>query len=321
MMMILTVAAAAIAVGALAASVTIALRGNPTSAAEDRLALMATAKRSAGLEVATNTSSTLLMNEPTKNWLNEILAEMPGLGTYIQQANASITPLQFVSLCVGLCVVGFLATAVAPVPLLLAPLSGLLLASIPLAWLMMKRKRRLHKFGMQMPEALELLSRSLKAGHSLGSGFGLIAKELDAPISVEFARAFEEQNLGVSLEDAIEGMTKRIPNLDLRFFATAIILQRTTGGDLAEILEKISSLIRERIKIYGQVQALTGEGRLSGIVLLALPPVLFIVMLYLNADYSMMLFTNALGRKMALGALVMQIIGALVIRKIVTIRV
>ncbi len=113
------------------------------------------------------------------------------------------------------------------------------------------------------------------AGHSLASGFHLVAEEMPAPIGDEFQRVFEEQNLGIPMDDALNALTDRVPNLDLRFFVTAVILQRQTGGDLAEILDKIGDLIRERFQIWGQVQALTGEGRLSGIVLLALPPVLF----------------------------------------------
>jgi tight adherence protein B len=144
---------------------------------------------------------------------------------------------------------------------------------------------------------------------------------MGAPIASEFERCYEAQNLGVPLEEAIEEMTNRVPNLDLRFFATAVILQRQTGGDLAEILDKIGHLVRERFVIWGQIQALTGEGRLSGIVLLALPPALFVVMWYLNPGYSMVLFTDPMGHQMLAGAIIMQIIGALVIRKIVNIKV
>jgi tight adherence protein B len=116
-------------------------------------------------------------------------------------------------------------------------------------------------------------------------------------------------------------MTERVPNLDLRFFATAVILQRQTGGDLAEILDKIGHLVRERFQIYGAIQALTGEGRLSGIVLLALPPILFIVMYRLNPDYVMVLFTDEIGKLMLTGAVFMQLAGAFVIKKIVNIKV
>ena len=134
-------------------------------------------------------------------------------------------------------------------------------------------------------------------------------------------KVFDEQNLGIPLEEALEGMTERVPNLDLRFFATAVILQRQTGGDLAEILDKIGHLVRERFQIFGQIQALTGEGRLSGIVLLALPPILFVVMYRLNPDYVMVLFTDEIGKLMLTGAVFMQLAGAFVIKKIINIKV
>jgi tight adherence protein B len=196
-----------------------------------------------------------------------------------------------------------------------------MLALLPFAWLMLRRRSRLRKFAAQLPDALELISRALRAGHSLGSGFSLVAEEMRPPISKEFQRTFEEQNLGVSLEDALQAFTDRMPNLDLRFFATAVVLQRQTGGDLAEILDKIGYLVRERFKIFGTVQALTGEGRLSGIVLLALPPALFLAVYKLNPDYVMPLFTDPMGRQMLMGGVVMQLLGAIVIKKIISIKV
>ena len=188
-------------------------------------------------------------------------------------------------------------------------------------WLLFRRKRRMKKFAAQLPEALELIARALRAGHSLAAGFSLVGNEMSEPIGGEFSRTFEEQNLGKALEEALNDLVKRVPNLDLKFFATAIILQRQTGGDLAEILDKIGHLIRERFKIWGQVQALTGEGRLSGIVLLALPPALFVVVYRMNPDYLMLLFTDPMGKKMLVGGIVSQLLGALLIRKIVNIRV
>ena len=123
------------------------------------------------------------------------------------------------------------------------------------------------------------------------------------------------------MAESLKAMTERIPSLDLRFFATAVILQRQTGGDLAEILDKISSLTRQRFQIKGQIQALTGEGRISGIVLLGLPPVLFLVMLYLNYDYVMVLFNDPLGQKMLIAGIILQLIGAAAIKKIINIKV
>ena len=204
---------------------------------------------------------------------------------------------------------------------LLALCTGATLTSLPILWLMFTRNRRFKAFAKQLPAALELISRALRAGHSLQAGFNLAGEEMTDPLGSEFARVFEEQNLGVPLEEAMEAMTERVPNLDLKFFATAVVLQRQTGGDLAEILDKIGTLVRERFKIYGQIQALTGEGRLSGIVLLALPPVLFLVMLRLNYDYAETLWTDPLGIQMLGVAIVMQVLGALVIRKIINIKV
>jgi tight adherence protein B len=179
----------------------------------------------------------------------------------------------------------------------------------------------LRAFAKQLPDALELIARALRSGHSLAAGFHLVSDEMSEPISVEFNRVFEEQNLGIPMDEALQNMTNRVPNLDLRFFVTSVVLQRQTGGDLAEILDKIGELIRERFKIWGQVQALTGEGRLSGIVLLALPPALFLAVYRLNPDYVMVLFTDPMGKQMLAGGVIMQILGALVIRKIVNIKV
>jgi tight adherence protein B len=125
----------------------------------------------------------------------------------------------------------------------------------------------------------------------------------------------------VTLDEALDNLTERVPNLDLKFFATAVVLQRQTGGDLAEILDKIGSLVRQRFQIWGAVQALTGEGRLSGIVLMALPVLLFLTVYWLNPEYVMLLFTEPMGKKMLIGAIVLQVLGALCIRKIVNIKV
>jgi tight adherence protein B len=165
------------------------------------------------------------------------------------------------------------------------------------------------------------VARALRAGHSLGAGMHLVAEEMPPPIADEFGRVFEEQNLGIPIEEAMRSMCERVPNLDLRFFVTSVAIQRQTGGDLAEILDKIGYVVRERFRILGQVKALTGEGRLSGIVLIALPFALFGFMLNVKPDYVEALWTTELGKKMSLFAIIAQILGALVIRKIVNIKV
>jgi tight adherence protein B len=265
-----------------------------------------------------------VLNQPldaTQGIIAAFLASFRGLTLWFQQADTTIAPSRFFMVCGMLAVGGLVAGIASGMSLALVPFLALFAGWLPILWLMMRRKRRFKKFAKQLPDALELISRALRAGHSLASGFNLVAEEMMAPVATEFRKAFEEQNLGIPLDEALEGMTERMPNLDLKFFATAVILQRQTGGDLAEILDKIGRLIRERFQIWGQVQALTGEGRLSGIVLLALPPALFVAVWRLNPDYVLPLFTDPLGKQMLLWAVVMQILGALVIRKIVNIKV
>ncbi len=194
-------------------------------------------------------------------------------------------------------------------------------AFLPLLWLKLKRRKRFKQFAAQLPDALELIARALRSGHSIGAGFNLVAQEMNDPIASEFTKVFEEQNLGIPIDEALKKHGRADSEPRPQVLCTAIILQRTTGGDLAEILDKIGELIRERFKIWGQVQALTGEGRLSGVVLLGLPPVLFAAVYKLNPEYLMVLFKDEMGIKMLVGAVIMQLLGALVIRKIVNIKV
>ena len=307
----------------LAFAASVIMPSDETSAMEDRLAAMASRRRG-NQQAAKSDQPSLLLGggfDEKVNPIQLIANRLPALNDYLEQAGTKISPFQFVAMCIGAFVGGFALCIVTPVPKLLAPLTGLAFMAVPVGWLLFTRSRRLNKFGQQMPEALELLGRSLRAGHSLAAGFGLVGSEMEAPLGPEFARAFEEQNFGIPLDEAIEDMANRVPNMDLRFFATAVVLQRQTGGDLAEILDKISYIIRERLQILGQIQALTGEGRMSGAVLLALPPVLFLVMLKMNYEYVMMLFTDEIGRYLLGIGLVTQLLGAIVIKKIITIRV
>ena len=251
----------------------------------------------------------------------EIVKRFQRLSLLFEQADTSLTPTKFFAISGGLGLAGIAVSSLAAIPWAAVPFMGLMLSGMPLMWLMWRRKRRLSAFAAQLPDAMELLSRALRAGHSLAAGFDLVKEEMAAPIGMEFGRVYEEQNHGIAMDEALQNLADRVPNLDLKFFATAVVLQRQTGGDLAEILDKIGYLVRERFKIWGQVQALTGEGRLSGIVLLALPPVLFLAVYRLNPEYMMTLFTDPMGKQMLAGAVVMQVLGALVIRKIINIKV
>ncbi len=201
------------------------------------------------------------------------------------------------------------------------PIAGLTGAVLPLVYVWWRRKRIIYRFSEQLPEALELMANSLRSGNTIQSSMQLIAEEFMPPISREFGIVSESINLGIPVEQTLDEMAARVPNNDLQFFVTAVSMQRQCGGDLSEVLDKISWLIRERFMIQGQVQALTGEGRLSGVVLMALPVVLFCALYVLNPDYVMLLFTEPTGRKMLYGAIMMQLLGALVIRKIINIKI
>jgi tight adherence protein B len=250
-----------------------------------------------------------------------IVSRMGNFALLFEQANVTISVEKFLGICL---IGGVLGTAI---PLILhahpalIPVGTLVGASLPLLWLLHKRNTRFKKFAAQLPDALELIARALRSGHALSSGLHVVVEEMPNPIAEEFNNAYEEQNLGIPIEQALKNMLKRIPNLDLKFFVTAVAIQRQSGGDLAEILDKIGHIVRERFKIVGQVAALTGEGRISGIVLMALPIVLFLAVLYLNPSYVLLLFEEELGRKMIVGAIVLQILGAVCIKKIINIKV
>ena len=192
---------------------------------------------------------------------------------------------------------------------------------LPILYLIRRRKRRLNKLVLQLPEVFELLGQALRAGHSLASGMQLVATEKSDPAGTEFGRVFQEQNLGLTIEEALKNLADRMDVLDVRFFVTAVLIQRQTGGDLAEVLDKIGSIIRDRIKLHGTVKALTAEGRLSGYVLLALPVVVFLAMLKVNPDYAMVLLEHPQGQMMLTTAIIMQLMGWAMIKKIINIKV
>ena len=283
-----------------------------------------TSNRGRGLKQTDVPSHDSVLKSPlddSPSQLELFLSKLFNLSAFIEQSGLKITITNFFGMSLGSAVVlGLVVFIVSPMKsaAMLAFACGLFL---PLGYVWFIRRRRLKIFGKQLPEALDLMTQALRAGQSLPAGIQLVAQQMNEPLGPEFRRCYEQQNLGVAMEDSLKGMTERIPNLDLQFFATSVMLQRQTGGDLAEILDKIAKLIRERLQIWGQIQALTGEGRLSGIVLLALPPALFLVMLKLNYSYVMMLFEEPLGQKMLAAGIVMQLLGAVAIKKIITIKV
>ncbi|HTL42885.1 MAG TPA: type II secretion system F family protein [Vicinamibacterales bacterium] len=193
--------------------------------------------------------------------------------------------------------------------------------AIPFFVLNVKRKRRIRRFEEEFPEALDLIARALKAGHAFATGLKMVADEMSEPIGPEFRKTFDEQNFGLPLKDALNNLTERIPLLDVRFFATAVLIQRETGGNLSEILENLAHVVRERFKILRQVRVYTAHGRLTGYVLLALPVFLVIALSFINPEHMQLLFRERIGHMLLGATVVMQTIGYFWIRQVVKIEV
>jgi tight adherence protein B len=191
----------------------------------------------------------------------------------------------------------------------------------PFGWLMHSRSRRLKRFEEQFPEALDLLSRAIRAGHSFQTALGMVADELKDPVGPEFKKTFEQQNFGLPLRDALNEMAARIAILDVRFFVTAVLIQRDTGGNLSEILDNLAHVVRERFKIRRQIRVHTAHGRFTGYVLLALPAALAIALSVINPEHMQTMFHERMGQTMLMGAIVMQTIGFLWIRQVIKIEV
>jgi tight adherence protein B len=251
----------------------------------------------------------------------KLFPDPESLNRLYEQADVNLPFKRFMMIVGGLAFSGLVLGIVFKLPLLLVPLGSIVLGVMPFLWLLRRKKKRVRKFLDAMPEAVELVSRALRAGHGLASGLNLVAEEMKGPIADEFGRVFEEQNLGIPLELALRGLADRIPVMDVRFFVIAVVIQRATGGDLAEVLDKIGRLIRQRFELHGHVRALTAEGRLSGVVLLALPPGLLGFLSMSNYSYISVLFTTPVGNKMLMITAALQFVGAWMIKKIVAIKV
>lgn len=191
----------------------------------------------------------------------------------------------------------------------------------PRLFLVLKKNHRLKKFEKQLPEALGLIARSLKAGHAFPAALQLVSEEMPDPIGIEFFKTFKEFNYGMDLNLALLNLYRRNQVKDLKFFITAVSIQRETGGNLVEILEKIASLIRERFKLLNQIKSLTAEGRLSGLILIGLPIGISLILYRLNPKYISLLWTHPAGRKMLAVAIFLQVLGMICIKKIVSIKV
>ena len=200
-------------------------------------------------------------------------------------------------------------------------LFAVLAALVPWVYLAMRKKRRLAQFEQQLPDALDMIARSLRAGHAFTGGMQMVVMEFAEPARGEFRKTLDEINFGVSYEDALRNMAGRVDCPDLKFFALSVIIQRQSGGNLAEILDKISGLIRERFKLMGKVKALTGEARISAVILSLLPFFMAAVIFFLNRGYLEILFREPVGRIMVFGALILMGLGIIAMKRMISIKV
>ena len=235
----------------------------------------------------------------------------------VAQAGMATRPGKILLTSGVLAVGGFVLTGLVfnhfPVPLL----AGLLIGAIPIANVVMKRRKRLQKFEENFPEAIDLLNRSIRAGHPFTTGLGMIATESPEPIAGEFRTTFEEQNFGLPLRDVLQNLSERVPLIDVRFFVTALLIQKETGGNLSEILENLSHVIRDRFRIFREVRVKSAQGRLTAVILIAMPPALILGMRMINPSYLDILFEDRIGFWMLWGAGIFQVIGSIILWKII----
>jgi tight adherence protein B len=243
------------------------------------------------------------------------------LSKLIEQSGVKITPSGVgVMTLVAALVVGAVTYLFIPM-LPIALVAALGAACLPFAWLLNRRSARLKKFEEMFPEALDLLSRAIRAGHAFQTAMGMVADELPAPVGPEFKKTFDQQNFGLPLREALNEMSERIAILDVRFFVTAVLIQRDTGGNLSEILDNLGHVVRERFKIRRQIRVHTAHGRFTSYVLLALPAALAVALSFINPEHMALLFRDRMGQMMLIGAIVMQTIGYIWIRQVIKIEV
>ncbi|MFB3916592.1 MAG: type II secretion system F family protein [Terriglobales bacterium] len=287
----------------------------------DRLSSVAEAAQRQPSEELALLRDELLSEIPALNKMLAKSARISRLQRYLLQADMKTRAGKFLLQC-ACCggVLGLIAQLWSR-SLAIALCFGVIGAILPFTYVSFRRAQRFHKFEEFFPEAIELLARAVRAGHAFTTSLELIANELSEPVSGEFRKLFEEQKFGLPIRDALLNLADRMPIMDVKFFVTAVMLQRETGGNLAEILDKLSYVIRERFKILRQVRVYTAQGRLTMMILLALPPGLIVLLMFVNRAFILVLFTDPIGHILIAIGVVLQTIGFFMIRRIVNIQV
>jgi len=257
-------------------------------------------------------------------WLNRSLVRVQAalqLKRMLDQADLHITPSRLIMFSALAGMLAALAASVISVSILLILAAGVLAAAVPFVHVWWKRKKRFDAFLELLPDALDLMSRALSAGHAFSEALHMVSAEMPEPIATEFRKTYEEQNLGLSLKLALENLMQRIPLLDLRMCVTAVLIQRETGGNLAEILEKVAYTIRERFRILGDLKTLTTSSRMSAWLLCGLPIFVSIAITVMNPEYMAVLWKDQRGHYLIATALFLQVTGMLIVRKILRIKI
>src|SRR6185295_5582098 len=257
-------------------------------------------------------------------WLNRVLIDLQAtlhLKKMLDQADLHITPSRLLMFSGMAGILAALAVSMISASLLLIVVGGIGAAAAPFIHVWWTRRKRFDHFLENLPDALELMSRALSAGHGFAEALHMVSTEMPEPIATEFRKTYEEQNLGLSLKLALENLTARMPLLDLKMCVTAILIQRETGGNLSEILEKVAYTIRERFRILGDLKTLTTSSRLSAWLLCGLPIFVAIAVTFMNPDYMAVLWKDQRGHYLIAAAISMQITGMLIVRKILNIKI
>jgi len=257
-------------------------------------------------------------------WMDQIIRDIPGSLRLAQMIRQAGLKWQVSSVMLGSAGLGIVVAWIASLNIpstFLSLILGAIAASLPLLYLYVVREVRFRKCDALLPDAVDLMARGLRAGHAVPAVLEMVGQEIGEPLAGEFRILHEEQNLGLPLRDAMLNLVDRVPRDDMRFLATAILLQKETGGNLAAILDKTAFLARERARLYGQLRIYTAQGRITGWILCIAPFIMFGLMSMVNWKYERVLFTNPAGLKVVYLGLGMMLLGILVIRKIIDIKV
>ncbi len=263
----------------------------------------------------------LLSEAPGLQRMLQRVARVHSLDRLLLQSGVRINVAQFCLLSLACSVAALLMLTLLGVPLMLAVVPGAMAAVIPLLMVLARKRKRLARIEAQLPDALDLMSRALRAGHAFPSAVSMVGDEMADPVAGEFRIVFDEVNYGIPMPDALKNLSTRVPSTDVSYFVVAVLIQRETGGNLTELLGNIAAIVRERLKLFGQIRTFSAEGRLSAWILCLLPVGLVLVLQVINPHYMEVLWTDPFGRQMMMIMALFMVLGVFWMRKIIRIRV